>query len=73
MRAAVHVDVARLLLDKGADVNRAAKGGYTPLYIACYHSHVDAARLLLEKNAEVDRAGAATPRCTSPARRTTST
>ena len=53
-----HVDVARLLLDKGADVNRANKNGWTPLSIACSKGHVDAVRLLLDKKgAEVDRAG----------------
>ena len=55
-----HVDAARLLLDKGAAVDRAASGkrnkGQTPLYIACEKGHVDAARLLLDKGAEVDRA-----------------
>ena len=50
------VDAARLVLDKGAKVDRADKWGQTPLFIACYNSHVDAARLLLDKGAEVDRA-----------------
>ena len=51
-----HVNAARLLLDKGAEVDRADKDGATPLYIACQQGHVDVARLLLEKGAEVDRA-----------------
>ena len=55
-----HVDAARLLLEKGAEVDRAVSEGYykgqTPLYAACQNGHVDAARLLLEKGAEVDRA-----------------
>ena len=40
-----HVDVARLLLDNGAEVDR---NGATPLFVACQNGHVDAARLLLE-------------------------
>ena len=52
------VDVVRLLLDKGAAVDRADKDGATPLWIACQKGHVDAARLLLEKGAEADRARA---------------
>ena len=48
------VDVARLLLDKGAEVDRADKDGATPLYIACQQGHVDVARLLLERGAVVD-------------------
>ena len=50
------VDAARLLLDRGAEVDRATKKGATPLFIACENGHVDAARLLLERGAEVDRA-----------------
>ena len=50
------VDAARLLLDKGADVNRADYHGSTPLHLACAAGHLDVARLLLEKGAEVDRA-----------------
>ena len=38
-----HVDAARLLLDKGAEVNKAEEDGWTPLLIACYKGHVDAA------------------------------
>ena len=51
-----HVDAARLLLEKGAEVDRANKKGATPLYAACFKGHVDVAQLLLDKGAEVDRA-----------------
>ena len=44
-----HVDAARLLLDKGAEVDRANQNGTTPLYVACQQGHVDLARLLLDK------------------------
>ena len=43
-----HVDAA-LLLDKGAEVDRATEDGWTPLFVACQNGHVDAARLLLDK------------------------
>ena len=43
------------MLEKGAEVNRAAENGRTPLLIACYGGHVDVARLLLAHGAEVDR------------------
>ena len=52
------VALARVLLDNGAEVDRATKDGATPLWIACQKGHVDAARLLLEKGAEADRARA---------------
>ena len=51
-----NVDAARLLLDKGAEVDRANQNGATPLYIACQEGHVDAARLLLDRGAKADRA-----------------
>ena len=58
-----HVDAARLLLDKGVDINRADKYGATPLLAACSKGHVDAVRLLLDEGAEVDRSteGGQTP------------
>ena len=49
------VDAARLLVDKGAEVDRAVKGA-TPLMVACQQGHVDVARLLLDRGAAVDRA-----------------
>ena len=54
-----HVDAARLLLDKGAEVDRANKYlnkfCVTPLHIACQNGHVEAVRLLLDNGAAVDR------------------
>ena len=51
-----HLDVVRLLLDKGADVNQARNDGTTALYIVCQNGYVDTARLLLENGAAVDKA-----------------
>ena len=48
--------MARLLLEKGAQVDRARENGWTPLLIACQEGHADTARLLLDNGAEVDRA-----------------
>ena len=50
------VEAARLLLDNGAEVDRANQNGATPLYVACKNGHVDAARLLLERGADVHKA-----------------
>ena len=69
-----HVDAALLLLDKGAEIDRAFGGRRTPLLMACVEGHVDAVRLLLDKGAEVDRATKdGRRRCTSPAGMATST
>ena len=43
-----HVDAARLLLDKGAEVDRADKRDRTPLYIAKLHGHSPIVALLKE-------------------------
>ena len=49
-------DAARLLLDGGAEVDRAERGRSDAAVRRLRKGHVDAARLLLEKGAEVDRA-----------------
>ena len=36
-----HVDAAQLLLEKGAEVDRADEDGKTPLWIACLKGHVE--------------------------------
>ena len=46
-----HVDALRVLVDSGADVNRAAKQ-MTPLWIAAKSGHVDVVALLLEAGTE---------------------
>ena len=46
--------VSRLLLEKGADVNKADLLRHTPLYAACKEDHQGVARLLLEHGADTD-------------------
>jgi ankyrin repeat protein len=51
-----HVDVVRVLVEHGADINKAANdGGATPLYIASYDGHVDVVRVLLEQGADINK------------------
>lgn len=47
---------ARLLLDRGAQVDEATLGGMTPLMAACSNCHIGAARLLLERGADMNLA-----------------
>jgi ankyrin repeat protein len=47
-------DVARLLIEKGADVNALDHDGTTPLILAAKNDSVFIAKLLLEKGADVD-------------------
>ncbi|MCC6003801.1 MAG: ankyrin repeat domain-containing protein [Thermofilum sp.] len=49
-----HVDVVRLLLEHGAEVNARNKYGETPLHRAAAYGRADAARLLLEHGADVN-------------------
>jgi RNA polymerase sigma factor (sigma-70 family) len=50
-----HADVMRLLIDRGADVNRVATHhlAVTPLHAALFGRQVDAALLLIERGADV--------------------
>jgi ankyrin repeat protein len=47
-----HLDVARMLVERGADVSARAKDGWTPLHCASYHRHVDVTRMLVEHGAD---------------------
>ena len=49
-----YVDVVRLLLDRGAEVNGKTIGGWTPIHYAAWYGHVDVATLLLGRGAEVN-------------------
>ena len=57
-----HIDVMRLLLERGADLEAITEAnGDTALLVACACGHVDAARLLLERGADVTRAETSGP------------
>ena len=44
-----HVQVARLLVDHGADPNLLSKAGLTPFHLAARHGHEAVVELLLDK------------------------
>ena len=56
-----HIDVMRVLLERGANLELATEYGSTALLVACACGHVDAARLLLERGADVTRAETSGP------------
>jgi len=47
-----HVDVALLLIERGADVNAADAGGHTPLHIAAEGGYLPVVKALLDRGAD---------------------
>lgn len=48
------VEIMKLLLDKGADVNAESKNGLTPLHIATHYNQNAAVDLLLDSGASIN-------------------
>jgi hypothetical protein len=49
-----HVEIARLLLQNGAEVNVRSNGGSTPLHCSAWNGHVDILHLLVENGADLE-------------------
>ena len=49
-----HIEIARLLLENGADVNVKSVGGPTPLHWAAQNGHVDILHLLVENGVDLE-------------------
>jgi ankyrin repeat protein len=50
--AGQHLEIARALLDAGAEVNAVQEGGFTPLMSAAQNGQVELVRFLLERGAD---------------------
>jgi len=48
-----HVDLARMLVERGAEVSAETKHGSTALHFASYNGHMDLSQILIEYNADV--------------------
>jgi ankyrin repeat protein len=48
------LDVAKYLLDKGADVNAVTTDGLTPLHMASQNGNIEMTKLLLERGAKIN-------------------
>ena len=53
----IDVEVARMLLDAGADPNESLSGGYGPLFYAIANRRAGVAKLLIESGADVNAKG----------------
>ena len=51
-----YLEVAKCLIDRGADVNKADNGGQTPLCWASRNGHLEVVHALLDAKAEVNKA-----------------
>jgi ankyrin repeat protein/cell division protein FtsB len=49
-----HVEIIRLLLQNGADVNAKSNVGHTPLHCSAWNGHVDILHLLVENGANLE-------------------
>ena len=47
-----HVEVAKLLVDRGADTDKARGDGATPLIIACQKGHLEVVKILVDSGAD---------------------
>ena len=47
-----HLEVTRLLLDRGGDPKAKGDTGYTPLHLSSHNGHLEVTRLLLERGAD---------------------
>ncbi|KAF8420375.1 hypothetical protein EV426DRAFT_706146 [Tirmania nivea] len=52
-----HQEIAKLLIERGADIAAAGGGGYTPLHCASEYGHQEIAKLLIERGADIAAAG----------------
>jgi hypothetical protein len=48
-----HLDICRLLIDKGADIEAKDREGWTPLHWVAHTGHIEIARLLCDQGADV--------------------
>ncbi|OUM60803.1 hypothetical protein PIROE2DRAFT_45896, partial [Piromyces sp. E2] len=47
-------NIVKILIENGADLNKANKYGYTPLIIVCEKGEENIAKLLIEKGADLN-------------------
>ena len=48
-----HLEVVKLLVESGADVDHVSEKGWTALHCAAYNGHLEVVKLLVESGADV--------------------
>ncbi|CVL07664.1 related to Ca2+/calmodulin-dependent protein kinase Ibeta2 [Fusarium mangiferae] len=56
-----HAEVAKKLLDAGADINASDNQGFTPLIVVAEQGHVETVKLLVERKAQLDSTSLGAP------------
>jgi ankyrin repeat protein len=49
-----NIDIVKVLLENGVDVNLTNASGQTPLHVACSKGHTDVVQLLIDSGVRVD-------------------
>ena len=49
-----HIDIVKLLVDLGADIEVRTDFGSTPLHLASYRGHIDMVKLLVDLDADIE-------------------
>lgn len=52
--AAGHMDIVRLLINNGANVNKTTRTNSTPLRAACFDGHSEITQFLVEQGADIE-------------------
>ena len=50
------MEVVKVLVEKGADINKAMNDGFTPLLMASLKGHVEVVGVLVENGADINKA-----------------
>jgi ankyrin repeat protein len=50
-----HINIIKLLINKGIDINIKNNDGLAGLYSACKNGHIDIVKLLIDKGADINK------------------
>ena len=50
-----YLEIVKLLIENGADINKSNNDGWTPLYSAADKGHLEVVKLLIENGADINK------------------